>query len=57
MAHEIPSKIWRLVRGAAALVTVFGFLAAVAVTVTVGSILQDDEDSRKSRSSLPSSLR
>lgn len=53
----IHSKIWHLIRGTAAFIAVSGFLAALAVTVTVGSMFRDDDDSKKNRSNLPSSLR
>jgi hypothetical protein len=54
MIHKIGTKIWELVRSATALVAVFGFLATLAVTITIGSMINDDDHGRRSRSSSPS---
>jgi hypothetical protein len=47
--------IGEFARGAAALVVVFGFLSAMALTVSVGGLLWDD-DSKRSRSNAQPTL-
>ena len=49
MAGEIRRKLSELVRGTAAVVVITGFLTVLAATVSVGSLLRDDDD-RRSRS-------
>jgi hypothetical protein len=52
MIGKIRKEIGEFLRSTAALVMVLGFLSALALTVTVGSLLRDDDD-KKNRTDLP----
>jgi hypothetical protein len=56
MIRKIRQDIGEFLRSTAALVVVLGFLSALAVTVTVGSLLRDGEE-KKHRTNLPTATK